>query len=242
MPWTLWPTQMKWHHTAFNVFFLDRTKCPTLSNRILFSLRLFHSLQQSGAAGEGEGKDAENEIRRKKEDWRKPRGAVEQWPSSLTQTWQEWVNYQSKYRIPVITPQARLSLSTESHEKSFGWKLDLVSESVEIALAPDCNVNLMSFRIYFVNAYVGMFHSLCELDTTWPLPHIPLLSVIPSVILTVHTWHANTHQKPRSFIANICLDYFTISCKERSLQHCTQISFSPGVNRICRRHTTISRQ
>lgn len=47
--------------------FIDWTKCPTFSNLPLpFSVCLFFlSLQQSGAAGEGEGRDAENEIRRK---------------------------------------------------------------------------------------------------------------------------------------------------------------------------------
>lgn len=40
----------------------------------------FLSLQQSGAAGEGEGRDAENEIRMKKKDCWKPRLTTEQWP------------------------------------------------------------------------------------------------------------------------------------------------------------------
>lgn len=38
----------------------------------------FLSLQQSGAAGEGEGRDAENEIRRRREDcWKQTLAAEE---------------------------------------------------------------------------------------------------------------------------------------------------------------------
>lgn len=64
--------------------FIDMIKTSCIYNFPLpFSLCAFLSLQQSGAAGEGEGRDAENEIRRKEEHCWKPRRADEQWLSSF---------------------------------------------------------------------------------------------------------------------------------------------------------------
>lgn len=76
--WTWQPTQ-GWNDTVWHIMSFNRQnkmsyieQCP--------SPFLFLSLQQSGAAGEGEGRDAENEIRMKKEDCWKPRLTTEQWP------------------------------------------------------------------------------------------------------------------------------------------------------------------
>ena len=72
---------MKLHCVEYDLFLLDRKKMSHIEQSSSPCLCSFLSLLQSGAAGEGEGRDAENEIRRKKEDCWKPRVTDERWPS-----------------------------------------------------------------------------------------------------------------------------------------------------------------
>lgn len=101
------------------------------------SLCLFLSLQQSGAAGEGEGRDAENEIRRKRKGCSKPRVTAERWPP----------RYIQNLSNPNENKQNTFCSSNCSAGAQHFDKVMIIHVYLRVVIQYSCNINIIITNI-----------------------------------------------------------------------------------------------